>query len=133
MSSFQPPPQPPMQPGDGRYFGQSQPPAQYAYTPQQQLNEAPGATAGLVLGICSIVMSWPLVGLILGFIGLMKSKEAKAICDAHPGYYSNSGIAQAGYICSIIGLCLSGLSSFCVCGYFALVFLAIIGAGASGP
>lgn len=96
------------------------------------LTEAPGATAGLVLGIISIVFSMPIVGAILAFIGFNKSKEAKMLCEMNPGMYSNAGVAQAGYITSIIGLILGGLSTLCGCGYFIIIALAIGGAAASG-
>ena len=93
--------------------------------------DAPGATAGLVLGICSIVFSWPIVGLILAWIGFTKSRDAKALCELNPGVYSNYGVAQAGFICSIIGLCLGAFSTLCGCGYFAIVFMAIAGGAAA--
>ncbi len=93
--------------------------------------ELPGATAGLVLGICSIVFSGPLIGLLLGFLGLLKSREAKQFAEMHPGIYANAGVAQAGYVCSIIGLILGALSVLsCCCG--GLLFLFIVGsAGAA--
>ncbi|MDY7107035.1 MAG: hypothetical protein SYC29_00205 [Planctomycetota bacterium] len=94
--------------------------------------EAPGATAGLVLGICSIVFSWPILGLILAWIGFVKSREAKAYCELNPGVYSNYGVAQGGYICSIIGLCLGAFTTLCGCGYFAIVAMAIAGSAAAG-
>jgi len=93
--------------------------------------EAPGATAGLVLGILSIVFSGPIIGLIFGIIGFMKSRDAKAFCEMHPDSPS-AGIAQAGFVCSIIGICISSLTTLCGCGYFILVALAIGGAAASG-
>ena len=93
--------------------------------------DAPGATAGLVFGILSIVISWPIIGLIFGFIGLSKSKQAKELCQSQPEVYCNEGLAQAGYICSIIGICLGGLSTLCGCGYFAFI-IAMIAGGAGG-
>jgi hypothetical protein len=98
----------------------------------QGLREAPGATAGLVLGICSIVFSWPILGLILAWIGFIKSRDAKALCEQNPGVYSSHGVAQGGYICPIIGLCLGAFTTLCGCGYFALVVTAIIGGAAAG-
>ena len=97
--------------------------------------ELPGATAGLVLGICSIVFTFPVVGLILGFIGFQKSREAKQVAEMNPGIYSNAGVAQAGYVCSIIGLILGGISTLCGCGYFIIVIVALAGAAAAqgGP
>jgi hypothetical protein len=94
--------------------------------------ELPGATAGLVLGICSIVFSMPVVGLLLGFLGLLRSREAKQFAELNPGIYSNAGVAQAGYVCSIIGLVLGAFSTLCGCGYAVAVLLALIAAaGAS--
>ncbi len=110
---------PPMSPSEPPHGGQG-------------LAEAPGATAGLVLGILSIVFSGPIVGLVLAFIGFNKSKESKAICDANPGAYSNAGVAQAGYITSIVGLVLGAVTTLCGCGYFIVIAMAIGGAAASG-
>jgi len=96
-------------------------------------SEAPGATAGLVLGILSIVFNAPIIGLILAFIGFNQSKQAKALCAANAGMYSNAGVAQAGYICSIIGLVLGSLSTLCTCGYLIVAAGILgIGAGAAG-
>jgi hypothetical protein len=83
-----------------------------------------------VLGIISIVFNAPVVELILAIIGLLKARSAKALCEAHPGFYQNAGIAQAGFVCSIIGICLGGISTLCGCGYFAVIVLAIFGAAA---
>ncbi|MHC4415857.1 MAG: hypothetical protein ACYS0G_11295 [Planctomycetota bacterium] len=90
----------------------------------------PGATAGLVLGICSIVFSWPVVGLVLGFIGLQKSRGAKQMDEMNPGVFANAGVAQAGYVCSIIGLVLGAFSTLCGCAYFVFIIAAIAGAAA---
>jgi hypothetical protein len=83
-------------------------------------------------------MSGPIIGLIFGWIVLSKSKEARAAIAVNPGYYSGDGVAQAGYVCSIVGLCISAISTLCGCGYFAFVILMILSAaagasGAGGP
>jgi len=124
--SQMPPPSPPGQPVPPG------PPDSQGYMPSGY-QEAPGATAGLVLGICSIVFSFPVIGLILAWVGFVKSRDAKALCEMNPTVYRNQGVALAGYICSIIGLCLgvlSLLSLCCVCGYL-VVMAAVIG-GAAG-
>ncbi len=92
--------------------------------------DLPGATAGLVLGILSIVFSAPVIGLLLGFLGLQKSREAKQVAELNPGVYSNLGVAQAGFVCSIVGMVLGVMSSLCGCGWFLLVIVAIFGAAA---
>ena len=92
--------------------------------------ELPGATAGLVLGICSIVFSGPLVGLLLGFLGLVKSREARQFAEMNPGIYSNAGVAQAGFVCSIIGLVLGGFTTLCGCAYAVFIVILIAGAAA---
>ncbi len=69
--------------------------SQYSNHPQYgsaPLQEAQGATTGLVLGILSIVFVIPLLGLIMPFIGLGMSRSAKAVVDANPGAYSNGGL-----------------------------------------
>ncbi len=85
--------------------------------PIVSLPELPGATAGLVLGILSIVLSVPVVGVVLGFLGLQKSRQARQVAAINPGVYSNEGIAQAGFVCSIVGLILGAFTSLCGCGW----------------
>ena len=95
--------------------------------------ELPGATAGLVLGICSIVFSMPLVGLVLAFVGLLKSKEARGFMAVNPGvYFANSGVAQAGFVCSLIGLILGCFTTLCGSFYILAIIMAIA-AGAAAP
>ncbi len=100
--------------------------------PIGSLPELPGATAGLVLGICSIVFSAPIVGLILGFLGLQKSRAAKQTAAMNPGIYANAGIAQAGYVCSIIGLILGAIVTLCGCGYFIFAIIFAVGMAGAG-
>ena len=100
--------------------------------PIGSLPELPGATAGLVLGICSIVFSGPIIGLILGFLGFQKSREAKQTAAMNPGIYANAGIAQAGYVCSIIGLCLGAVTTLCGCGYFIFAIILAVGMAGAG-
>lgn len=92
--------------------------------------EAPGATAGLVLGVCSIVFSMPIVGLMLGFIGLLKSKEARGYTQSNPAAFNNAGVAQAGFVCSIIGLVLGCFTTLCGSLYILAIIAAIAGAAA---
>ena len=92
--------------------------------------DAPGATASLVLGIVSIVVNIPIGGLILALIGLQKARSAKALSDANPGYFTNAGVAQAGFVCSIIGICLGSMSTLLGCCYASIILFAIFGAAA---
>ena len=69
----------------------------------------PNATAVLVLGICSIVFSCFFVGLILGIIGLVLGNKGKSLYKEAPSAYDGYGQLNAGWIMSIIGLCLSAL------------------------
>lgn len=103
-------------------------------SPMSSMQEAPGATAGLVLGIISIVFNAPILGFVLAFIGYQKSSAAKQLCMANPGLYNNAGVAQAGYVVSIVGMVLGGLSSICVCAYLGTVLVVLVGgaAGAAG-
>jgi len=71
----------------------------------------PNATASLVLGILSIVLFWccsGVTGIILGIIGLVLGNKAMSLYKQSPGVYSEASYknANAGKICSIIGLSL---------------------------
>ena len=90
----------------------------------------PNATAGLVLGILSIVFSfcYGLIGLILGIIGLIQANKAIQLYDSNPGAYYPSSYenAKAGKITSIIGLVLSSLVFL-----YMILILVIIGSAFS--
>ncbi|GGH88513.1 putative membrane protein [Pullulanibacillus pueri] len=72
--------------------------------------------AALVLGICSIVLPW--VGLIIGIVGIvLASQSIKTIKQTNENGY---GMAVAGLVCSIVGVCIYGI----------IILLAIIGIAA---
>lgn len=88
--------------------------------------EIPNAIGVLVLGICSIVgcFLWILPGLICSIIALILFKKVKETYLTNPSFYLASyKNAQAGMICAIIGLCLSGIT-------FLLVMISLL-SGAS--
>ena len=83
---------------------------------------AAGSVASLVLGICSIVFSCGIVGLILGIIGLAQSKKAKAAIAEDPNL-GGAGLAKGGKITSIIGIVLGAVAIF-----YWVVVVCILGA-----
>jgi hypothetical protein len=93
----------------------------------QNQRPLPNATTVLVLGILSVVLGCGGIGLILGIIGLLISREGKQAYEQNPSEWIGYGNLNAGRIMSIIGICLGGLSIL----YFILwfvIFGAIIGA-----
>lgn len=68
----------------------------------------PNANMVLVLGILSLVFGCG-VGLILGIIGLISSKEGMRLWRENPKGWDGYGPLNAGRIMSIIGICISGL------------------------
>ena len=86
----------------------------------------PNATAVLVLGILSLVF-WCFLGLILGIIGLVISKEGKSLYDQYPNSYTGYGSLNAGRVLCIIGIVINGL------GYVVAIIwgLAIAGIASS--
>ncbi len=76
--------------------------------------ELPNGTTSLVLGILSISMCycWFPTGLILAIIGLSMGNKAVSMYNANPGIYSDVSYknANAGKICSIIGIILGALT-----------------------
>jgi hypothetical protein len=102
----------PGQPYPGQPGAPGQPGQGYPYPPPQYLTQYPQpatgngkATAGLVLGILSIVLFWTtifdaipvILGVIFGFLGLNQAK--------HTG--RSRGVAIAGIICGFVGAVLA--------------------------
>ncbi|HMK04110.1 MAG TPA: CCC motif membrane protein [Ferruginibacter sp.] len=93
----------------------------------------PNATASLVLGIIAIVgaFCYGIVGLVCGIIGLVLANKDRKLYQSAPELYSASSFStsNAGRICSIIGLIISGLIVLLMIIYFvffgALFFEAI--------
>ena len=81
------------------------PPGQYA-------QDHPRAILSLILGILSLVLCQ-----LLGPVAWVIGKRTVDEIDAAPGSYSGRGLAQAGYICGIVGTVLLGLS---------IVFVAVV-------
>jgi M penetrans paralogue family 26 len=73
-----------------------------------------GSTAGLVLGILSIVTcpAYGIIGLILGIIGLSQSNKAIRLHHQYPDLFEGIETAKAGRVLSIIGIVLSSLMFF---------------------
>lgn len=82
----------------------------------------PNSTAVLVLGILSLIF-WCLIGLILGIIGLVISKEGKNLYEKNPTAYSGYGSLNAGRVLCIIGIILNGI------GYAIAIGWMLIAAG----
>ena len=71
--------------------------------------ELPNATAVLVLGICSIVLSCFFVGAICGIIGIVLSSKGRKMYKENPKLYDGYGQLNAGFIMSIIGTAIGAL------------------------
>ena len=92
------------------------------YNNNNRQEQIPNGTTVLVLGICSIVLTCLLVGLILGIIGLVIGNKSKKIYAENPGRYEGFGTLNAGWVMSIVGVCLGGLYWM----YF-MVYIVILG------
>ena len=93
----------------------------------QQQKQIPRSIAVMVLGIVSIAACaiYGLPGLVCGIIALIMHRKVKAIHDSDPVSYARSyRFARAGYICGIIGTCLS--AAFFVFLIIYVVYMAII-------
>lgn len=69
----------------------------------------PGATASLVLGILAIIL--PFAGLVTGAIAIVMGRRAR---KAAPLGTPEGGMATAGYIMGIVGVCLWALVLTCI-------------------
>jgi hypothetical protein len=90
-------------------------PEQAAPTPPQPTiqQSVPYSTSVLVMGILSIVgcWCWGLPGVVLGIIALVQAGKGKVAYTQNPNIYSQGSLKNlnAGRVCAIIGLCLSGI------------------------
>ncbi len=99
--------------------------------PGQNLNPMSGQTplpnagAVLTLGIISIALCWcyGIVSLTCGIIALVLANKSLILYKENPTIYTLSSYnnLKAGHVCSIIGLCLSGLMLLYVIVVFAFI------------
>jgi hypothetical protein len=118
---FGPPPAPYAPAGKGAYgFGPAPiyPPQAppygygYGYGYPGYVTSAPGAVASLVCGILSIPTLC--FGIVLGIIAIAQGSAARRALAMNPGAYSGGGMATAGTVTGIIGLCFGCLYLFAV-------------------
>lgn len=81
----------------------------------------PNASACLALGIISIATCWlyAIPGVVCGIIALvLHQKDKKLYFSNRPKYEQSFKSSKAGYVCGIIGLCLSAFMLI----YFIIAF-----------
>lgn len=85
--------------------------------------ELPNATAVLVLGIVSIVLSfcYGIFGITLGIIALVLSNKDLKLYNAQPELYNGIQNLRAGRICGIIGLSIGSLFFLFLIAYLIFV------------
>lgn len=66
--------------------------------PVQTVNNTSSATLALIFGILSIVLCWTIFSIIFGCVSIISYRSGKGSTKA--------GMAKAGLICSIVGMCL---------------------------
>lgn len=66
--------------------------------PVQTVDNKGSATISLIFGILSIVFCWTIFSIIFGCVGIVSYRSGKGSTKA--------GMAKAGMICSIVGMCL---------------------------
>lgn len=78
-------------------------PSPAAASPAGSVENAPGAVAALVFGVVSII---PWFGIVTGWVAIALGASALRTAKANPGRYVAVGLARAGLILGIIGLCI---------------------------
>lgn len=82
----------------------------------------PNAVAALVLGILSLITSCMFIGLVLGIIGMVLGGKAKQVYNSAPTEYTGYGMANAGWVMSLIGTILGAIYTI-----YWLIAVAILG------
>ncbi len=85
-------------------------------------NSLPNATATLVLGIFSIITSCSGIGLVLGIIGLVISREGVRLYKETPQRWINYSNLNVGRIMCILGLIFNGIFLF-----FVIIYAVVLG------
>ena len=92
-------------------------------------DDIPGARLSLVMGILAIALAttcWlGFIGLGLGIFGWRKSSAARVMGRAGRGSNTSRQLAEAGYVCSIIGTCMSTLAMVVSCAYAGFMLVMI--------
>jgi hypothetical protein len=78
----------------------------------------PNSTAVLILGISSILLSFPL-GLIPGIIGITMSKKGRIMHNENPDNYDGFKQLNVGYIISIITTAI-----YCIISLWLIIYSA---------
>ncbi len=88
--------------------------------------QLPNATAVMVLGIISIVMSfcYGVVGITLGIIAIVLAKKDMKLYKENPEEYDGFNNLNTGRICGIIGLCIG--SVIFILAIIYLIFMATL-------
>jgi len=83
----------------------------------------PAATAGLVLGILSLMLSGCfVVGLVLGIIGIVYARKGRRDLAANP-HHDGAGMVTGGLVCSIIGVIFCTVQLLFFAGYMVLILV----------
>ena len=92
------------------------------------LPNAPGAVGGMVCGIIAAALGIMCIGtifcVVLGIVAIFQAKSARQQIAANPLVYGGRGMATAGLVLGIIGLCLGVLDVL----YFLCIILAAVAA-----
>ena len=70
---------------------------------------APFAVASMVCGICSLLLPWPVVSLVLAIVGLSLGVSGTQKIKGREHLYKGIGMLKAGKVCSIITISVIGL------------------------
>ena len=108
----------------------------FGNAPPPMPGQWPGAIAGLVLGICSIYFCAPVVGLLLGYFGLLVTKDSYKAYQTNPTQYSGGGVLKVARIVSQVGFVLGIIVtaiSFLVILFYILMMLGVVGSLSALP
>ena len=124
--SYTPPP--PQMPPGGPSSGYTPPPAGQPYMyPAPGPRTEPLAIVSLILGILAFpgICCWGILAIALGIPGFILGRMAIKKVRASGGTLGGAGIAQAGWICSVVAGSLGALYLLFIIGTF--VFSIIVG------
>src|SRR6202165_3519362 len=122
---YNPPPPPPPPPGGGSFVPPPPPPSGGGYVPPPPMGYTPGpagfagarndglAIGALIVGILSIVCSWPLcLGILLGPAAAIMGFISRQRVASSGGTLGGGGLALAGLILGVVAFAISVILFF---------------------
>lgn len=78
--------------------------AEFKKIRKMKTQKSPNAMVTLIVGICSLIFGYFLIGVVLGIIGVVMANKGMAAYRLSPTIYTNVGMLRIGKVLLILGI-----------------------------